>query len=233
MLPTGTAVTEVMLDGGTLGAMRPDAIWAQMGTVGVEATEALRSAVARSRADIGFVDAPVSGSRGPARDGSLVILASGSPAARSVIDPVFEALGHAVWLGSAGQGSRMKLVLNTWLAFEVEAAAEVAALAERLGVPHDALLQAVAGGPLASGVALAKMAKMQAHDYSADFSLEWALKDLGLAEEAAGTDSTPVAASIANRWRQLVAAGDGRLDISAARMGLDAARAPAAKGPVA
>jgi len=227
MLPTADAVREVMLEQRTLNFIRPGAVWAQMGTIGVEATETLRSEVARAFPDVAFVDAPVSGSRGPARSGRLVILASGPSRARQIVEPVFEALGRPVWLGEAGAGSRMKLVLNTWLAFEIEAAAEVAALADRLGVAHSALREVVAGGPLASGVALTKLAKMESGDYSPDFSLEWALKDLDLAQSAAGGEVIPVAESIAERWRRLVAAGYGQMDISAARKGLGAAMAAA------
>lgn len=229
MLPTGNVVTEVMLSRGVLNAMPPGAIWAQMGTVGVETTEQLRSEVARARPDVAFVDAPVSGSREPARSGRLLILASGPAGARSIVEPVFEALGRPVWLGEAGAGSRMKLVLNTWLAFEIEAAAEVAALADRLGVAHAALREVVAGGALASGVAMTKLAKMESGDYSPDFSLEWALKDLDLARAAGGVEITPVAESIADRWRGLVTEGYGRLDISAARLNLGSAQVAGAK----
>jgi|SRR6266850_2530839 len=227
MLPTGDAVKEVMLEQKTLNAIRPGAVWAQMGTIGVEATDTLRSEVARMRPGVAFVDAPVSGSREPARSGRLVILASGPTAARSSLEPVFQALGRLVWLGEAGAGSRMKLVLNTWLAFEVEAAAEVAALADRLGVAHTALREAIAGGTLASGVAMTKLAKMETGDYSADFSLEWALKDLDLAD-AAAAEVIPVAGAIAERWRRLVGDGYGGLDISAARIGLGSAPVAAA-----
>ena len=227
MLPTGDAVKEVMLEQKTLDAIRPGAVWAQMGTIGVEATDTLRSEVARMRPGVAFVDAPVSGSREPARSGRLVILASGPSAARSSLEPVFQALGRLVWLGEAGAGSRMKLVLNTWLAFEVEAAAEVAALADRLGVAHTALREAIAGGTLASGVAMTKLAKMETGDYSADFSLEWALKDLDLAD-AAAAEVIPVAGAIAERWRRLVGDGYGGLDISAARIGLGSAPVAAA-----
>jgi 3-hydroxyisobutyrate dehydrogenase len=69
---------------------------------------------------------------------------------------------------------------------------------------------------------------METGDYSPDFSLEWALKDLDLARVAGGAEVTPVAESIAERWRRLVAAGYGRLDISAARIGLGPAPAGAA-----
>ena len=230
MLPTGDAVKEVMLERNALNAMHSGAVWAQMGTIGVESTDTLRSEVARARPDVAFIDAPVSGSREPARSGRLVILASGPAGARSFVEPVFEALGRPVWLGEAGAGSRMKLVLNTWLAFEIEATAEVAALADRLGVTHTALREAVAGGTLASGAAMTKLAKMESGDYSPDFSLEWALKDLDLARAAAGVEVIPVAGSIADRWRRLVAEGYGRLDISAARKGLGSAPAGAANG---
>jgi len=223
MLPTGDAVTEVMLDRGVLDSLQPGATWAQMGTIGLEATEHLATEVARRRPDVQFVDAPVAGSREPARTGHLLILASGPDGARSVLTPVFDALGtRTLWLGPAGAGTRLKLVLNTWLAFEIEAAAEVGALASRLGVPHDDLVSAVSGGTLASGVALAKLAKMDRGDDSTDFSLEWALKDLGLAAAAAGPATTPVAGNIADRWRRLVGEGYGRLDVSAARHGLQA-----------
>jgi 3-hydroxyisobutyrate dehydrogenase len=230
MLPTADSVKEVMVEQRTLNFIRPGAVWAQMGTIGVEATETLRSEVALAYPDVAFVDAPVSGSREPARNGRLVILASGASSARSIVEPVFEALGRPVWLGEAGGGSRMKLVLNTWLAFEIEAAAEVAALADRLGVAHTALRETVAGGPLASGVAMTKLAKMESGDYSSDFSLEWALKDLDLARVAGGVEVTPVADSIAERWRLLVAEGYGHLDISAARKGLGSELAAAANG---
>jgi 3-hydroxyisobutyrate dehydrogenase len=221
MLPTADAVGEVMLRGGVLDALRPETTWAQMGTIGIEATERLAAEVARRRPDVAFVDAPVSGSREPARTGRLVILASGPDAAQAKLEPLFAALGQrTVWLGPAGRGSRMKLVANTLLAFEIEAVAEVDALAARLGVPYDDVVAAVGGGPLASAIEMSKLAKMETGDHSADFSLEWALKDLDLVLAAAGVEAAPVTAAIADRWRRLVEQGYGRLDVSAARLGL-------------
>src|ERR1700730_5087993 len=229
MLPTADAVSEVMLRGGALDGLGRGATWAQRGTIGVEATERLAAEVARRRPDVAFVDAPVSGSREPARQGRLLILASGPDRSHKGVTPVFEAIGQrTVWLGPAGTGSRMKLVLNAWLAFEIEAAAEAAALAERLGIPYPVLADAVTSSPLTSATALIKLAKMARGDYSADFSLEWALKDLDLALAAAGAETTPVVMAIAERWRQLVANGDGRLDISAARLGLSGSTKPVA-----
>ena len=222
MLPTGEVVTDVMITRGTLAAMRANSVWAQMGTLGLAATEDLAAEVAARRADVAFVDAPVSGTRDPARTGQLTILPSGPEATRATLEPVFAALGRKVlWVGDAGQGTRLKLVLNTWLAFEVEAAAEVSAAAQSLGVPYETLLAAVDGGALPSGTSLARLAKMENNDHSPQFPLEWALKDLDLVEAATGPGALPVAGAIAGRWRGLVAQGLGRLDVSAARFGLD------------
>ncbi|HET9849324.1 MAG TPA: NAD(P)-dependent oxidoreductase, partial [Candidatus Dormibacteraeota bacterium] len=222
MLATPDAVIDLMLRRGGLEALRAKGVWAQMATIGVEATESLIAEVAKRRPDVSFVDSPVSGTREPARNGQLTILASGPNAGQKILEPVFAALGNRVlWLGSAGQGTRMKLVLNTWLAFEVEAVAEVSATAHRLGVPYESLLSAVNGGPLASGAALARLAKMETSDDAPQFPLEWALKDLDLTAAAAGAGAAPVAAAIADRWRGLVGEGLGRLDVSAARFGLN------------
>jgi 3-hydroxyisobutyrate dehydrogenase len=222
MLPTAEATAEVMFDGGALAAMNPGSIWVQMATIGVEATQRLVERTLVRRPVVAFVDAPVSGSRDPAEKGQLLILASGPHAAAQSLEPVFGALGRAtLWLGPAGAGSAMKLVLNTWLAFQTEGAAEAAALAERLGVPDSALLDALQGNPLASPYALSKLTRMLGRDYHADFSLDWALKDLDLVASEAGSGVAPVASAIADRWRGLVLDGSSGLDVSAARRGLE------------
>jgi len=220
MLPTAAVLEAVMLEQKVLDAMRPNSVWAQMGTIGLEGTERLITEVANRRPDVAFVDAPVSGTRGPARNGQLIILASGPDRARPAVQAVFEALGQrVVWLGPAGMGMRMKLILNTWLAFEIETAAEIRESAEQLGVSYEALVDLVRGGPMASPLALQRLDKMQKGDESVDFPLEWALKDLDLTMHATGTGAIPVAHAIAERWRGLVAAGLGRRDVTAARLG--------------
>jgi len=224
MLPNAEVTTDVMIGGDVLGAMPPNSTWVQMATIGADATERLVMETRTRRPDVTFVDAPVSGSRDPAEKGQLLILASGPPGADELLDPVFAVLGRAtLWLGPAGVGSRMKLALNTWLAFQVEGAAEVAALAAHLGIPAPRLMDALRGNPLASPYALAKLDKMLEQDDHADFSLDLALKDLDLAGAEAGPGVLPVADAIAERWRGLVATGASGLDVSAARRGLGGA----------
>jgi 3-hydroxyisobutyrate dehydrogenase len=221
MLPTADITAEVIMGGHLLDAMPPESIWVQMATIGAVATEQLAAETLRVRPDLIFVDAPVSGSRGPAESGQLLILASGPETAAATLQPVFAQLGRAtLWLGPAGAGSRMKLVLNTWLAFQVEGAAEVASLAADLGVAGPELMDALSGNPLASPYALGKLAKMLEQDDHADFSLDLALKDLDLATSEAGPGVVPLAADIAERWRALLSNGSSGLDVSAARKGL-------------
>lgn len=168
-----------------------------------------------------FVDAPVSGTRQPAEAGQLLILASGPESTRAVLAPVFGAIGsRTLWLGEAGAGSRLKLVLNTWLAFLMEGIAESVALADTIGVDHQALRDALQGSPVNAPVALLKLAKIDAGDESPDFSLRWATKDLDLALAEAGDQTLPVAAAIDHRWHALAEAGLGQADVSAVRQGL-------------
>ena len=221
ILSDAAATRSVALDAGVLAAMPPGAVWAQMGTIGVAATEELAATVAAQRPDVMFVDAPVSGTRGPAEAGELLVLASGPERARAPLEPAFGAVGQATrWLGEVGASSRLKLVWNTWLMFLVEGAAEVMALADAMGVDRSEVLDLLGTGRLASPVAAGKARKMDSGDDSADFALEWAVKDMSLALDAAPGRSLDVLAALRDRWQRLVDGGLGDLDMSAARHGL-------------
>jgi 3-hydroxyisobutyrate dehydrogenase len=221
MLPTAEVVNEVMFAGGVVEALAEGAVWAQMGTIGVKETTGIASQLAQLRSDVMFVDAPVSGSKGPAEAGQLLILASGPPAAAAVADAVFSAIGRkTVWLGEAGQGSRMKLVVNAYMSILIEGVAEALELAAQLGVDDAKLAEAIEGGPLDAPIADAKLHKMVQGDFAPEFPLEWALKDVDLAIGLAGADGLPLLAALSRQWRAAVDAGHGRDDVAAARLAL-------------
>jgi 3-hydroxyisobutyrate dehydrogenase len=116
MLPTAAVVESVIFGGGVAEAFSQGAVWAQMGTIGVTATTEIVGRLGQLRPDVMFVDAPVSGSKAPAEAGRLLILASGPREADAIVRPAFSAIGrNTVWLGEAGQGSRMKLVVNAYM----------------------------------------------------------------------------------------------------------------------
>jgi len=221
MLPTADVVNSVIFAGGVAQALAEGAVWAQMGTIGLAATTEIGSRLGQLRPDVMFVDAPVSGSKGPAEAGQLLILASGPPTAAAAVRPVFSAIGRkTVWLGEAGQGSRMKLVVNSYLSFLIEGMAEALQLASRLGIDPAQLDAVIEGGPLDAPLADAKLHKIVRGDFAPEFPLEWALKDVDLAIAAAGGDRLPMLEALSRQWRLAVEAGHGREDISAARLAL-------------
>jgi len=221
MLPTAAAVESVIFDGRVAETFADGSVWAQMGTIGVEATKRIGDRLAAQRPGVMFVDAPVSGSKGPAEQGQLLILASGPAAAADAVRPVFDVIGRkTVWLGEAGRGSQMKLVVNAYLSILIEGVAETMELADRLGIGHQQLAEVIEGGPLDAPLADAKFHKMDRGDFAAEFPLEWALKDVDLVIGAAGGQAPPMLAALSGQWHAAVAAGYGREDISAARLAL-------------
>jgi 3-hydroxyisobutyrate dehydrogenase len=219
MLPTAEVAGAVLFDGGAAQALADGAVWAQMGTIGLAATADFGRRLAELRPGAVFVDAPVSGSKGPAQAGQLLILASGPPAAAAVLDPVFSVLGRrTVWLGEAGQGSAMKLAVNAYMSILIEGVAEALELAARLGIDAAKLAECIEGGPLDAPIADAKLHKMQSGDFAPEFPLAWALKDVDLAAAAAG--ELPLLGALSRQWHAAVDAGHGREDVSAARLAL-------------
>jgi 3-hydroxyisobutyrate dehydrogenase len=221
MLPTAEVLASVVFDAGVAGAFASGAVWAQMGTIGVAATTGIAARLGEQRPDVLFVDAPVSGSKGPAETGQLLILASGPAAAEAVVSNAFAAIGRrTVWLGEAGQGSRMKLVVNAYMSILIEGVAEALELAGSLGIDAARLDEVIEGGPLDAPIADAKLHKMQRADFAPEFPLEWALKDVDLALGAASGDRLPLLAALSRQWHAAVDAGHGREDVSAARQAL-------------
>lgn len=221
MLPTQQVIESVMFDDHVVEAMAQGAAWAQMGTIGVDATAEVVARLEKIRPDILFVDAPVSGSKGPAEQGQLLILASGPDAARAPLSQPFAAIGrNTVWLGQAGQSSRLKLVVNAYMSTLIEGVAEAVELGRRLGIETATLEEAIEGGPLDAPIADAKLHKIARGDYAPEFPLEWALKDVDLALEAGGADGLPLLAALSRQWHTAVNEGHGRDDVSAIRLSL-------------
>jgi 3-hydroxyisobutyrate dehydrogenase len=220
MLPTADVVNSVIF-AGAAEAFAEGAVWAQMGTIGVAETTEIAGRLGKVRPDVMFVDAPVSGTKGPAETGQLLILASGPPAAEAIVNPAFSVIGRkTVWLGEAGQGSRMKLAVNAYMSTLIEGVAEAVELADQLGIDTAKLAEAIEGGPLDAPLADAKLHMMERGDFAPQFPLEWALKDVDLALDAAGGDTLPLLVALSRQWHAAVDAGHGREDVSAVRLAL-------------
>jgi 3-hydroxyisobutyrate dehydrogenase len=158
----------------------------------------------------------VLGTRQPAEEGKLIVLASGPPEARERLAPLFDAVAAKTIEvgGEAGASSRLKLVLNAWIVSLVESLAETIALAEGLGVEPARFFDVIEGGPLDFPYARMKGAMMLERSYEpASFKLALAAKDARLALEA-GLD-LPLLEAVRRQMEKAIAAGHGDSDMAA------------------
>jgi 3-hydroxyisobutyrate dehydrogenase len=216
MLADGPAVENVMTDGGALDAMRDDALWVQSSTVGIDATERLAQ-LAEERG-VEFVDAPVLGTKAPAEQGQLTVLASGADEAIDRAMPPLGAIGSkTIRAGEVGAGTRLKLVINNWLLSLLVNLAETIAFAEQIGVDPKAFLEAIDGGAVGSPYAQMKGPMMIDRDFPTAFPLRLALKDLELVLDAADRHDAEMrlADAAAESFRHAVEQGHGDEDMSA------------------
>jgi 3-hydroxyisobutyrate dehydrogenase len=200
-----------------LPAVSPRGVWAQCATVGLGDTERLADLAARH--GVGFVDAPVLGTRKPAEEGTLTVLAGGPPALREAVAPVFDAVGsRTVWVGERpGDGHTLKLVVNSWVESVMAGTAQAVALAEGLGLDPGRFLDTIRGGPMDCAYAQIKGAAMIAGELPPAFTLSGAAKDAGLivsAMRGAGVNSGVMEAVLA-ACRAGEEAGHGDKDMAA------------------
>lgn len=192
-------------------------IWLQMSTIGLHGTERCRQ-LADARGAT-FVDAPVLGTKAPAQQGKLIVLASGPQDAREDCQGIFDAVGaRTEWVGEAGAGSRLKIVINGWLVGVVAVLAEAMTVAKALGVDPEQFFGAIEGGPLDMGYARAKGATMIAESFDdVSFRLALSRKDGELLLTAvAGEDlELPVLEAVVARLRAAEAGGHGDDDLAA------------------
>ncbi|MGW7008664.1 NAD(P)-dependent oxidoreductase [Streptomyces sp. NPDC054933] len=189
------AVLTILLDGpSVLEAMRAAApelrqgmVWLQSSTVGPEALAPLAELAAEQ--GVYFADSPVLGTKAPAEQGQLQVLAAGPQAARPIADQVFDAIGsRTVWLaedGAEGAASKLKLVFNSWVLTVINGTAETLALAKGLGVDPQQFLAALEGTSLDSPYLRMKAQAILSGDYTPSFTVSAVLKDARLIAEAA------------------------------------------------
>lgn len=228
MLADGASVRDVIAE--ALDAFEDGAVWLQASTVGIKALDEL-AGLARD-AGVTMVDCPVLGTKAPAEQAKLVVLASGPPDARERANTVFDAIGQkTVWLGDdPGPATRLKLVINNWVLGLTEVLAESMALADRLGVDKAKVLEILDGNPVGSPYAQLKGKLILDESFEPSFPLRLAAKDARLVlEAAAGELEMPATRAIVQQMERAEELGHGDKDMAAtyyaslARNGGDAA----------
>jgi 3-hydroxyisobutyrate dehydrogenase len=222
MLYDGEAVLDVMTEAAP--ACPPAAIWLQSATIGLAATT--QAAALAEAAGLRLLDAPALGTKQPAEQGKLVMLAGGPRSLLEELRPVLDAISvRTVWAGDLpGQGTALKLACNAWIAAITAATAQSLTLASGLAVEPRLFFEAIAGGPSDCAYAQLKGGQMLAADFTPSFALDGAAKDLGLITEAAtraGADTTLLAA-LSQLYRAASERGYGSQDMAAVIRAFDA-----------
>lgn len=182
MLFDTNAVAQVMEQ--ALPAIGSETVWVQSSTVGIEGTA--RLAELAQRHGVGFIDAPVLGTKQPAEQGELVVLASGPTRLRDAVAPVFDAIGsRTIWVGERpGDGHRLKLAANSWVLSVVGATAQAVGLASGFGLDPQLFLDTISDGPIDCAYAQLKGKAMIAGVFPLAFTLAGAVKDSALIADA-------------------------------------------------
>ena len=210
MLADADAVRDVVFGSGLAHALRPDAVYIDIGTIGVRAAVRLHETVGRAT-----LDAPVGGGVAQAESGELVVLVGGEESALERVRPVLGVFGEVIHCGGPGRGQAAKLVFNAVLAVTMAGVGEAFALGERLGLQPDLVVDVLRRGgarPMVErkGVMIAR------GDYPASFALALMRKDVGLVREAARDVGAwlPLAGLAEEIYGRAVGEGLGEFDYS-------------------
>jgi len=223
MLPAGQHVREVYLGAdGVLAAAGPNTLLIDSSTIDVETARNVAAAAAKK--GLAMLDAPVSGGTGGAQAGTLTFMCGGSDDAFARAKPLLEKMGKTiVHAGGAGNGQAAKICNNMILGVSMIAVSEAFVLAEKLGLDAQKLydISSKSSGQCWSLTSYCPVpgpvpASPANRDYRAGFTAAMMLKDLKLAQEAAGAAGarTPLGADAAKIYEQFVGAGEGPRDFS-------------------
>ena len=201
---------------GALAGLRAGSVLIDMSTVSPATSRKLAGAVTTKQAE--FLDAPVVGSKGPAIEGTLVILVGGLPTTLERVRAVLAAMGKTIiHAGQVGMGSALKLATNLMLAHLAAGFAEGLLLVERAGLDPQRYFEVLEASTFRSPWYRTKGGAMAKRDFAVHFALKHMRKDLRLMQELAEDVRArlPVTQAVAALFAQAEASGKSDLDYSA------------------
>ncbi len=210
------ALDVVFSDDGVLEAIGSGKSYIDMSTVDPETAAAIGCEIEAVGGR--FLEAPVSGSKKPAEDGTLVILAAGDQSLYDEAVPLFDILGKKhLYLGEVGQGAAMKLLVNMTMGGMMTLLCEALALGKRCDLLSEDILEVFATGAIANPMFAMKGPAIAADEHPVNFPLKHMQKDLRLAIAMGDEKRQPMqSVATANElFKQALAAGCGELDFSA------------------
>lgn len=202
-----------------------NATFCQMGTIGIQETVDAIALLETLRPDMLYLDAPVSGTKAPAENAQILVMASGDQQRAGAAQQVFDAISRGTqWYGDAGNSQKMKLVINAWLISMMQGVAESMQLAKQFGFTPGQLWETLDGGPLAAPYVKGKLEMIRKEDYTPQMQLQHALKDARLALANAPQGTMPMMNEIVDMWSQASQGGLAEQDLAAVYAWLDTSR---------
>ena len=218
MLAKPDAVAETALIGkhGFLNHLADNSLWIDCSTVNPSFSKLMAHEAKQRR--VRFLDAPVTGTKGPAEEGQLLFFVGGEKADMDEARPLLEAMGRAVHhIGGYGMGTSMKMVGNLILAQAMVAFSEAIVLGESLGIPKDLLFNTLLSSPVAAPFLAMKRGKLESGNFETEFPLQWMHKDTQLVAETAyeAGVAIPATNTVKEIYALAVRKGLGEQDFSA------------------
>lgn len=213
-----TAMSEQVVFGenGLMDGARPGAVIVDASTV---ACAYSKSAAARCNArGVDFLDAPCTGSKPGAENGTLTFMIGGPAEVYERVKPLLEPMGKRLYYcGGPGMGMHAKLSQNLILSNLLQAFNEGMVLATKAGVDPELMLDILDNSAAKSGLIAFKAPFVFRRDFSTNFSVKWMHKDIGLMIESARDAGVPVplTALTHQMFQAAIASGHGDEDICA------------------
>jgi 3-hydroxyisobutyrate dehydrogenase len=202
-------------DGALAGAAR-GAVLVDCGTLTVGWIEELSRAA--TAAGCTLLDAPVAGSKGHAAAGELLFLVGGSPDALEIARPALAAMSRAiVHVGPTGSGALLKLINNFLCGVQAASLAEAIALIERSGLDRTKALEVLTTGAPGSPLIKTLAARMTSRDYTPNFTLKLAQKDMNYAVGEGRRHGVPLSTvtPVIDLYGRAIEGGHGEEDFAA------------------
>ena len=223
VVPDAPQVESVLFgDAGAAAALAPAALAVDMSTIDPSASVRIGERLAAQGHE--FLEAPVSGSRPKAEDGTLTIMAGGTESAFRRAGPLFDVMGERiVHVGPQGHGQLAKLLTNVMGAVNAAALAESVVAVRAAGIDPDAFLEVAAGSAGNSAMLNLKARPMFEGDFEPLFKLEHMLKDIRhcLAEAKALGVELRLGALAETLYALAAAEGHGEEDFAAVIKAVD------------
>jgi 3-hydroxyisobutyrate dehydrogenase-like beta-hydroxyacid dehydrogenase len=214
----------VFAEDGLLGGVRKGFRYVECSTVSPDTTRRVQAALRERGADA--LEAPVTGSKNGAEQGTLLYMTGGERAVHEELLPVLMAMGaKAIYCGTMGQGSTMKLIGNSFISLMLEALCEGIVVGKRFGLPIETILEVVQASGFASPYFAFKGAAIAKRDFSEHFRIDLLVKDQNLMLEAASAARVPMPglAAVREVFQSARGQGFGAEDICAVVKSLERA----------